>query len=81
MTEPQEQYEFPAPEPVSAKTLLRHLGFLALTFVTATIAGILYPFGRINTLPEADPQSFSEVVSFLLSMPQKYIGLLGVALL
>ncbi len=81
MTEPQEQYEFPAPEPVSAKTLLRHLGFLALTFVTATIAGILYPFGRINTLPEADPQSFSEVVSFLLSMPQKYIGLLGAALL
>ena len=81
MTEPQEQNEFPAPEPVSGKTLLRHLGFLGLTFVTATIAGILYPFGRINTLPEADPQSFSEVVSFLLSMPQKYIGLLGAALL
>jgi len=81
MTEPQEHYEFPGPEPISGKTLLRHLGFLSLTFVTATIAGILYPFGRINTLPEADPQSFSEVVSFLLSMPQKYIGLLGAALL
>lgn len=81
MTEPQEQYQFPGPEPISARTLLRHLALLALTFVTATIAGILYPFGRINTLPEADPQSLSEVLSFLLSMPQKYIGLLGAALL
>lgn len=81
MTEPQEQYQFPGPEPLSGRILLRHLGFLALTFVTATIAGILYPFGRINTLPEADPQTLPEVASFLLSMPQKYIGLLGAALL
>lgn len=76
MTEPQEQYEFPAPEPISGRTLIRHLGLLALTFVTATIAGILYPFGRINTLPEADPQSLPDALDFILSIPQKYVGIL-----
>lgn len=76
MTEPQEQYEYPGPEPITGRTLFRHLALLAATFVTATIAGVLYPFGRINTLPETDPQSWAEALEFILSMPQKYAGIL-----
>jgi hypothetical protein len=46
----------PFPRP-TAGTWLRHLVFLAITFVTSTIAGVLYPFGKIFTLPDAGPQT------------------------
>ncbi len=61
----------------SAATWLKHLAFLLLTFVTCTIAGILYPFGRFATLPdEADPANFTEVVNFILSLPARYADLI-----
>ncbi len=64
----------------SIATWLKHLAFLLLTFVTCTIAGILYPFGRFATLPdEADPATFGEVISFILSLPGRYAALVASA--
>lgn len=63
----------------SAATWLKHVGILLVTFVTTTVAGVLFPFGVIPTLPETDPQSFSEVVDFVGSMPARYIGVVGTA--
>jgi membrane-associated protease RseP (regulator of RpoE activity) len=76
MTEPEEfqqqtVYERAVMRPTAA-TWIKHLLLLALTFCTSTIAGVLYPFGLINTLPDADPQSFPEFLTFLGDMPFKY---------
>lgn len=67
-------------EPVMVPTwraYLRHLLLLFVTFCTATFAGTLFPFGRIDTLPEADPQSLGELASFIFSLPMKYVVLIG----
>ncbi|MGQ0542109.1 MAG: site-2 protease family protein [Blastocatellia bacterium] len=56
-------------------TWLKHLLLLAVTFVTATIAGVLYPFGKISTLPDADPQSWPELISFIGNLPIGYLTL------
>ena len=69
--EPQFTFERSAMRP-TVRTYVRHLLLLLATFVTATIAGTLYPFGRYETLPTADPQTFSEVVQFILSLPTRY---------
>lgn len=57
-----------------------HILLLAVTFCTATIAGTLFPFGRIETLPDADPQSWSELAAFLFSLPSKYLFLVSTAI-
>jgi len=54
------------------RTWLIHIGLLAATFITATIAGVLYPFGAIDTLPTTDPQTFAEIVDFIISLPSRY---------
>ncbi len=54
-----------------------HLFLLAVTLGTATIAGTLYPFGSVEIMPTADPQSTSELVEFILSLPFRYIVLIG----
>lgn len=59
------------------RAYIRHLGFLVLTFVTATFAGMLFPFGKVDTLPEADPQSWAELADFIFSLPVKYVLLIG----
>lgn len=56
------------------RTWLKHAAFLLLTLCTATIAGVLYPFGVIDTLPTADPQSWTEILQFILSIPARYIA-------
>ena len=63
----------------SARTWLRHAIFLLVTLVTSTIAGVLYPFGPISILPDADPRTFSEIIEFILSLPSRYIVLIGTA--
>jgi membrane-associated protease RseP (regulator of RpoE activity) len=63
----------------SAATWLKHLGFLLITLITTTVAGVLYPFGLIQTLPDGDPQTFAEAVEFVGSLPAKYVGLIGTA--
>ena len=59
------------------KAYLRHSIFLFATFCTATIAGTLFPFGPIDTLPDSDPQTWSEFVEFIVALPVKYAVLIG----
>lgn len=61
----------------SAKTWAKHLALLLLTFCTVTIAGSIYPFGTILIFPDADPQTASEVFSFLLALPSEYYHLIA----
>ena len=74
------QYIPPPPPKPDSRTIARHLLLLLITFCTTMTAGTLYPFGPITTLPEGDPQTFSEFLTFLYQMPEKYIGLVGTAL-
>ena len=62
-----------------ARTWAKHSFLLLITFITTTIAGTLYPFGRVMTLPESDPQSWAEVVDFIISIPSKYSGIISTA--
>src|SRR5215203_4837505 len=63
----------------SVRTWLKHLAFLIITFLTSTIAGVLYPFGPISILPDTDPQTFTEITQFILSLPVRYVVLVGTA--
>lgn len=54
-----------------------HLLLLALTFCTATIAGSMFPFGKTETLPDADPQTWAELADFVIALPSKYFVLIG----
>lgn len=63
----------------TAATWLKHAGILAITLITTTVAGVLYPFGRIDTLPVEDPQTFADFLNFLLSLPARYFTLVGTA--
>ena len=60
-------YERP-PRP-SLQTWLKHAAFLVITLVTATIAGVLYPFGTSDTFPESDPQTLNEIARFIATIP------------
>ena len=68
-------YERDAMRP-TFRTWLKHIALLLLTVFTATIAGILYPFGLIDTLPtDAEPQTWAEIFQFILSLPLRYVSL------
>ncbi len=69
-------YDRPVMKP-SARTYVRHLLLLAITFCTATIAGVMFPFGMIDTFPSADPQTASEFLQFLFSLPTRYAVMIG----
>jgi membrane-associated protease RseP (regulator of RpoE activity) len=69
-------YERPAMRP-TARTWIKHLLLLGVTFCTATIAGSLFPFGRFQTFPDADPQTIAEFVQFVASIPLRYAGLIA----
>ncbi len=66
-------YERAAMRP-TLRTWLKHIAFFLLTLCTATIAGVLYPFGIIDTLPTADPQNWTELLQFILSGPARYLA-------
>jgi len=61
----------------SLKTWLTHFAFLLVTLVTATIAGVLYPFGTTDTFPEADPQTWSEIARFISTIPERYAAFIA----
>lgn len=61
----------------SARAWLKHAGLLFATLVTTTLAGTLFPFGRIPTLPADDPATLGQAVDFLLSLPARYLLLVG----
>ncbi len=76
MTEPddfedQYYYDRPVMRP-TATTWVRHILLLLATLCTATIAGVLYPFGMMATMPDDDPQTSSEIYQFLMSLPSRY---------
>lgn len=60
----------------SARTWIKHLVLLLITFCTVTIAGVLQPFGFIPIFPDANPQSWTEILQFLISLPSEYARLL-----
>ena len=57
--EPQFFYDRPSMRP-TARTWIKHIVLLGVTFCTVTIAGTLFPFGPYQTLPDADPQTEPE---------------------
>ncbi len=69
-------YERQAMRP-TVRTWIKHFVFLAVTFCTATVAGSMFPFGPFSNLPEDDPQTASEIVQFLLSLPVAYAGMIA----
>lgn len=69
-------YDRPVLKP-TARTWLKHILLLVITLATTTIAGILFPFGLISTLPDVDPQSVREIVQFISELPVKYAVLVG----
>lgn len=74
-----DDFERPVLKP-TLRTWLKHALLLAVTLVTVTIAGTLFPFGRIDTLPDGDPQNFAEWLTFIGDLPVKYALLVGDAL-
>ena len=76
MTDPDTQFLFEQPSlRPTARTYIKHLALLAVTFCTATIAGTLYPFGIFSTLPDSkDPETIAEFAQMLVSLPAKYAG-------
>ncbi|HEX6124529.1 MAG TPA: site-2 protease family protein [Pyrinomonadaceae bacterium] len=54
------------------RTWIKHLLLLVVTLLTATIAGTLYPFGRIDPLPFVDPQSWEELIQLIAMLPTHY---------
>ena len=70
-------YERDARRP-TLRTWLKHIVLLLLTLFTATVAGVLYPFGLIDTLPtDAEPQTWTEIFYFILSLPARYFYLIS----
>lgn len=61
----------------SWQTTFKHIGLLILTFLSVTVAGTLFPFGPLQTLPEDDPQTFSEIAAFIVSLPGRYADLVS----
>lgn len=57
-------------------TWIRHLTLLFLTFLTCTIAGVLMPFGFVDLGPQTDPQSWSDAISLIPSIPYSYLQLI-----
>jgi len=64
----------------TARTWAFHALLLLITLATATIAGVLFPFGKIDSLPASDPQGWAETVAFIATIPERYVGLIATAI-
>jgi membrane-associated protease RseP (regulator of RpoE activity) len=64
----------------TARTWVKHILLMLATLVTATIAGTLYPFGKIDSMPAADPQTLAELVDLLTTLPLRYLFLVWTAI-
>jgi len=56
----------------STATWLKHLGFLAITFCTATIAGVVTPFGPIAYFAPLDFPGWNDPALFISWIPTLY---------
>lgn len=60
------------------RTWLKHIFLLLVTVCTSSVAGVLYPFGLIGTLPtDAEPETWTEIFYFILSLPARYVHLIA----
>lgn len=63
-------------------TWIRHIALLLLTLLTCTVAALLPPFGgHVELGAGVDPQTFSELLQLIPSIPFAYGGLIGSALI
>ena len=60
------------PDRPSVRSLILHFVLLLVTLCTATIAGVLYPFGFIDRFPSIDPQTWGEVAAAISWLPLLY---------
>lgn len=58
----------------TAATWFRHGLLLLLTIVTATIAGSIYPFGRLPFMVGPDPETWADVADLLYQLPYSYLS-------
>ncbi|MEO8573031.1 MAG: site-2 protease family protein [Pyrinomonadaceae bacterium] len=61
----------------TARTWILHSLLLLTTLATTTIAGVLFPFGRIDSMPVSDPQTWPELLDFVSTIPTRYASLIG----
>jgi len=64
----------------TARTWAFHALLMLITLATATIAGVLFPFGRIDSLPHSDPGSWLEFIAFVPTIPERYFALIATAI-
>ncbi|HEX8735549.1 MAG TPA: site-2 protease family protein [Pyrinomonadaceae bacterium] len=57
-------------------TWLRHLLLLVLTLVTATIAGVLQPFGAKPIFADVPMETWTDIANFFYSLPRNYLVLI-----
>jgi membrane-associated protease RseP (regulator of RpoE activity) len=57
-------------------TWLKHSLLLLITLATATIAGVLQPFGSKPIFPEVPVETWSDVANFFYTLPQNYFFLI-----
>lgn len=57
------------------KTWIKHIALLSITFVTCTVAGVIYPFGRIPLFPEIVEMENSGWMEIVSSLPSFYLDL------
>lgn len=56
---------------------IKHIAFLLVAFITITIAGSIYPFGRMPLFGDLqDPQSWTEILNLIISLPLLYFQLI-----
>ena len=60
----------------TAWTWTKHIFLFLIALFTVTVAGVLSPFGRIEIFPNVNPQTWSEILQFLLAFPVHYAGLI-----
>ncbi len=60
----------------TVRTWAKHILLLLITLFTATVAGVLEPFGPVRIFPEVDLQTSGEVFQFILSLPFRYVQLI-----
>ena len=65
------------PMPPTRSIWLRHIALLAVTVMTSTMAGVLYPFGILPIETGPDPQTFGEAMAMLANLPLSYAAMLA----
>ncbi|HEX9960659.1 MAG TPA: site-2 protease family protein [Pyrinomonadaceae bacterium] len=57
-------------------TWLKHSLLLLITLATATVAGVLQPFGSKPIFPEVPVETWSDMANFFYTLPQNYFFLI-----